>query len=608
MELQWAKKLWQKKLVLFFAIPLFCGLIAAGLSYYEIRSSSGYESSERLYDRDIRARIGPYAPYAYLNKGGAVGGYVMDLTFAICRDMGVRVALRSRKLDDLSTIMAMQDTVAVLCLVETPTTKEVFDFSPPYATHMFALFARKDAPAVSDHKTLSRRASFVINTDGIYYDLNKVLFSGRTPGCTLVESAEEAMQKLASGECQYTIMESYIGKTFLDQSMMKDVEMVRELDEKVEYCFAVRKGNPEVLKVFTDGLRYLQLTGQFDKIQKQWVEPRFLISRTTLYSIAIYFTITFIIILAVMLFLYLWFHLLKRQVSDRTYELEIEIEERKKAQEQLLASQAQLMQADKMAAIGTMATGIAHEINSPNALILLHLPLLDGVMTEFLSLSDPKLKEEGDFEVAGIPYSVLRTKLHPLLGDMQHASLRIKEIVEDLKNFVRIDSNDELDGRTNFDLNKVVQSSLRLLDNEVHKSTEHFSVHYGENLPLIYGSAQKIEQVVLNLVINACQALQKRQESIVVETGQNIQSREIFLKVKDQGSGIHAEHVQHLFNPFFTTKRKHGGTGLGLFISQKIVKAHHGRLELRSLPNQGAVAMLYLPFSSAEHDVETTLP
>lgn len=595
MKLRWVQKIRKQRLFLFLAISTLCGLAAASLAYYQSRPAANFSPAERLYDRDIRARIGPYAPYAFTNKAGAVGGYVMDLTFAVSRAMGVRIALRSRKLDDLSTIMAMQDTVAVLCLVNTPTTASVYDFSPPYAIHAFALFARKDAPAVRDHKTLLRRASFVINADGVYYDLYKSRFAGRSTGCVVVDSAEEAMRKLASGECQYTIMESYIGKEFLDEPGMRALEFRWETGENVEYSFAVRKGNPEVLRVFTEGLEYVQATGQFDSIQAQWVEKRFLISKHTRDSLILYVSTGFAVSLGIMIFFFLWSHILKRQVAERTSELEAEISERKKAQEQLLASQAQLMQADKMAAIGTMATGVAHEINNPNGLILLNFPLIKGLVEEYGAAAEARFQDQGDFEVVGVPYSVLRVKLGPLLEDMLHASLRIKAIVEDLKNFVRMDSTDSLDWREDFALNQVVQSAVRLLDNEIRKSTDHFHVRYGEHLPRVHGSSQKIEQVALNLVINACQALRGRHESIEIETGLDAARQEVFLRVRDEGAGIEPEHMSHLFDPFFTTKRKQGGTGLGLFISDKIIKAHHGCLNIRSLPGRGTVVLVTLP-------------
>jgi polar amino acid transport system substrate-binding protein len=411
-----------------------------------------------------------------------------------------------------------------------------------------------------------------------------------------VDSAEEAMQKLASGECNYTIMESYIGLGLLEGPLGRDITMVRETGENVEYCFAVRKGNPQILNIFTQGLEHLQRTGEFDEIQRQWVEKRLMISKRARDSIIISVSIGLAMSLGLILFLFLWSHLLKRQVKERTSELEAEIAERKKAQDQLLASQAQLMQADKMAAIGTMATGVAHEIDNPNSLILLNFPFLKGLMEEYLHIAEAKFQETGDFEVTGVPYSLLRVKLSPLLEDMQHASMRIKEIVNDLKKFVRTDSTDSLDWQEDFDLNKVAQSALRLLGNEIRKTTDQFHVCYGQNLPLIHGSSQKIEQVVLNLVLNACQALQCREASITLETGAS-SSQRIFLQVRDEGRGIEAEQMQYLFNPFFTTKRKQGGTGLGLFISEKIVKAHNGNLEINSTPGQGTTVLMTLPAS-----------
>jgi len=136
--------------------------------------------------------------------------------------------------------------------------------------------------------------------------------------------------------------------------------------------------------------------------------------------------------------------------------------------------------------------------------------------------------------------------------------------------------------------------------NLIEKSTEHFSVAYGDNIPLIRGSSQRIEQVVVNLVMNACQALPGKDRAIALATfvdhGENI----VVLEVRDEGSGITAEHLPHLSDPFFTTKRESGGTGLGLSVSTGIVKEHGGALAFSSLPGAGTTARLTLPIPGKE--------
>jgi len=150
------------------------------------------------------------------------------------------------------------------------------------------------------------------------------------------------------------------------------------------------------------------------------------------------------------------------------------------------------------------------------------------------------------------------------------------------------------------DLNQTVRIALRLMTNLIDKSTGHFSVNYGEALPPIRGSAQRIEQVVVNLVLNACQALPGTDRAVELATFVASGENSLVLEVRDQGTGISPEHMSHLTDPFFTTKRESGGTGLGLSVSLGIVKEHGGTLTFTSRLGSGTTARLTLPIPPEE--------
>jgi len=139
-----------------------------------------------------------------------------------------------------------------------------------------------------------------------------------------------------------------------------------------------------------------------------------------------------------------------------------------------------------------------------------------------------------------------------------------------------------------------VQAAVRLADNPLRKATSRFQAEYGDGLPPFRGNAQRIEQVVVNLILNACQALEAPEKAIQVATSWDPQGQALKLTVRDEGVGIPAENLAHLMDPFFTTRRDSGGTGLGLSVSAGIVKDHGGRLEFQSLPGQGTTAILTL--------------
>jgi polar amino acid transport system substrate-binding protein len=145
------------------------------------------------------------------------------------------------------------------------------------------------------------------------------------------------------------------------------------------------------------------------------------------------------------------------------------------------------------------------------------------------------------------------------------------------------------------DLNEITRTALRLVDATIRKTTGHFQAQLEEGIPRIRGNAQRIEQVVVNLIINACQALPDPERGITVSTHYNGALKCVVLRVHDQGTGIQPEHLNRLTDPFFTTKRDRGGTGLGLSVSAGIVKEHGGSLSFESTLGVGTTVSVTLP-------------
>jgi polar amino acid transport system substrate-binding protein len=184
-----------------------------------------------------------------------------------------------------------------------------------------------------------------------------------------------------------------------------------------------------------------------------------------------------------------------------------------------------------------------------------------------------------------------------MLDEMIEGARRIRRIVEDLKDFARRDDAPRLEP---VDLSAVVRASVRLVDNSLRKATAHFELACTDGLPRVRGNAQRIEQVVVNLILNACQALPDPGRAIRVATRHDLERGAVVLEVQDEGVGIRPEDLPRLTDPFFTTKRDSGGTGLGLSVSAGIVKEHGGSLEFRSVPGAGTTVVLTLPAERSE--------
>jgi signal transduction histidine kinase len=149
------------------------------------------------------------------------------------------------------------------------------------------------------------------------------------------------------------------------------------------------------------------------------------------------------------------------------------------------------------------------------------------------------------------------------------------------------------------DVNAVLKSAVALLSNMIMKSTNHFSIQYGSPLPQLKGNFQRLEQVIINLIQNACQALPDNQKAIFVATFYDEKRHGIVVDVEDEGTGIPSEILSHIVEPFYTTKASSGGLGLGLSISSRIVKEHGGTLTFTSEPGKGTKAEIVLPVYQA---------
>ncbi len=289
---------------------------------------------------------------------------------------------------------------------------------------------------------------------------------------------------------------------------------------------------------------------------------------------------------------------LDSSVRERTAQLEAsvqqlqgEIRAREEAQRQASLREQQLRQADKMVSLGILVSGVAHEINNPNGLIALNLGLLADVWEKALPVLDEYYGEHGDFSLGPMNYSELRDQLPLILADASAGSERIKAIVDDLKGFSR-QSEERLDDPV--DVNQVVQSSINLVSSHLKKATRHLDVVLAPDLPQVHGNGRRLEQVVINLLLNSCDALESPEDTIRVSTGVSADDR-VTIEVADTGRGIAEEDVPRITDPFFTTRRTAGGTGLGLSISAGIIEEHGGELVFESKQGAGTTARILLP-------------
>jgi len=268
-----------------------------------------------------------------------------------------------------------------------------------------------------------------------------------------------------------------------------------------------------------------------------------------------------------------------------------DITEQKKAETKAKVQQQQLMQADKMSSLGTLVAGVAHEINNPNNFIMFNAPVLKKIWNDVFPILEEQSKGKKDFLLGNLPYLEARDAVCQLISGITEGSQRIKLISKKLKDFARQDPEQ----KTRINVHLVINSAVNLIEGLIKKHTDYFSVNFFRGLPPINGNFYEIEQVMLNLITNACQALTNKSQKIDVNTYFDEDSHKILIDVVDEGIGILPENLSKVTDPFFTTKRELGGTGLGLSVSYTIIKDHSGSFDFSSEPGKGTKIQLKFP-------------
>jgi len=258
-------------------------------------------------------------------------------------------------------------------------------------------------------------------------------------------------------------------------------------------------------------------------------------------------------------------------------------------------AQNQVIQSEKLASIGQIAAGVAHEINNPVAFVLSNLGTLESYLSSLFELLDAYLEAEHTAAPLARARALredtdvdfLRSDGVALLGESREGLLRVKRIVEDLKDFSRGGAEETWES---VDLHASLESTLNIVRNEIKYKTR-IETRYAD-LPYVECLPSRINQVFLNLLVNAGQSIEANG---VITISSGVDGGEVWIRFEDTGCGIPPEHLHRIFEPFFTTKPVGQGTGLGLSVSYSIVRKHGGRIDVESEVGRGTRFTVRLP-------------
>lgn len=289
--------------------------------------------------------------------------------------------------------------------------------------------------------------------------------------------------------------------------------------------------------------------------------------------------------------------LLNQDLREANKQLEESHVELADAYKQLKNSQVQVLQQEKMASIGQLAAGVAHEINNPIGFITSNLGSLDKYLVrlqQFIQLQEQLLHSnisaEEQQQLAGqrkaLKIDYLLEDGSDLIEESLDGAMRVKTIVQNLKTFSRVDQEQEAEA----DLNECLESTISIVWNELKYKVE-LEKDFGD-LPLLRCYPQKLNQVFMNILINASQALEEK-GGIKIRTW--CDGEQIYVAISDNGCGIPEENLGRIFEPFYTTKEVGKGTGLGMSISYEIVQGHGGDIQVASVVGEGTTFTISLP-------------
>ena len=299
---------------------------------------------------------------------------------------------------------------------------------------------------------------------------------------------------------------------------------------------------------------------------------------------------------------YRWFsdhrRLIKPSKRSRSYMVGAwqDITEDKRMRQEGELRLQQMIQSHKLKALGEVVTGVAHEINNPVSFIANNIPLLEEMWTAV----EPILASDGashpDWGDKGIGYVEVCTNMKEIIEEFKIASQRIKRVIAGLKEFAR---TDETVQKKPVKIEEVIQGVLIIVGAQVRKTVSRIDLYIDSNLPTIQGHFQKIEQVIANLLINAHQSITPDRKGKIIITARSIERLNVILiEIEDNGIGMEKEVLDHVFEPFFTTRRDREGTGLGLSISYGLIKEHRGIIGVTSRPDIGSRFSIYLPLDA----------
>ncbi|HOW56570.1 MAG TPA: PAS domain S-box protein [Smithellaceae bacterium] len=279
--------------------------------------------------------------------------------------------------------------------------------------------------------------------------------------------------------------------------------------------------------------------------------------------------------------------------SQLVLRMAIDITNEKKLRQESEYHLHQIVQADRLASLGEVVAGVAHEINNPNTFITYNIPLLEDTWQLFQPIIQDYAKAHPEYMSKNLRLDELCTDMQDIIQAIKTGSERINRVVTSLKDFARLD---ESVNSAPVKIDEVIKNTMTIVGAQVRKNVAKINLKLADKLPPVQGHFQKLEQVIANILVNASHAIPLKDKGVISVTTKYIERLQaVVVQIEDNGTGMEKQVIDRIFDPFFTTRRESGGTGLGLSVSFSLIKEHNGRIGVLSRPGLGTRFSVFLP-------------
>lgn len=532
----------------------------------------------------------PYKPYSWIDKDRNAQGMNIELFKALVDKTQCDYEIRVLPWTELLTHFNNGDvTVIVSSLSPFPEShKGTNVLQIPINIAFYGYFySRQGTPAINNLEDLSGKTALVLE-GSVTHDYLKNIKDEYNINILFHPSTESAMAALVSGQGDVGIFSLTAAINILEEEQYAGIKVSGKPIFPASYGFLIHKSDMAVFDIMNAAMDELKAEGTYFDIVKKWSASRSN-DNVWLKWILIAMGVLVVVFLVVMI----WNKTLYEQVQKKTAALNQEIEQRKHAEQENLKLRDEAMIAGKLAVLGEMAGSIIHEINNPTGLIIHNVNFLGRLQRELYELINAQAENLNHYRLCGMSLNDAMAEAEDVLTAIDESLIRITNTINELKDYGKEQHN----VFQIIDLTKCLHISVKLTRYFVKNYTRHFNIEIAAGEFPIYGNMLHIEQLIANLIHNACYALTDKEQTITCRLSRENRDDGPYarLAVIDNGCGMDAKTQQRLFTPFFTTRQDSGGTGLGLTIVSRIVKEHHGFIQINSEAGKGTEFAVFLP-------------